>query len=96
VRIPASAPYEALLVPDGAIGTEQTRKYVLVVGSDDKAMQRYVTLRQATADNFRVIKEGIGPNDRVVINGLMRARPGQKVAPQAPGAAPPGAPQAAK
>jgi len=97
VRVPASAPYEALLVPDLAIGTEQTRKYVLVVGADDTAAQRYVTLGQATADNFRVIKDGIGPNDRVVINGLMRVRPGQKVTPQAPGATPQaGAPQAAK
>lgn len=97
VRIPASAPYEALLVPDLAIATEQTRKYVLVVGPDDTAVQRYVTLGQVTADNFRVIKDGIGPNDRVVINGLMRARPGQKVTPQAPGATPQGgAPQAAK
>ncbi len=97
VRVPASAPYEALLVPDLAIGTEQTRKYVLVVGPDDTTAQRYVTLGQATADNFRVIKDGIGPNDRIVINGLMRVRPGQKVTPQAPGATPQtGAPQAAK
>jgi hypothetical protein len=44
-----------------------------------------------------VIKDGIGPDDRVVINGLMRVRPGQKVTPQAPGATPQtGAPQAAK
>jgi multidrug efflux pump subunit AcrA (membrane-fusion protein) len=67
------------------------------VGPDDTAVQRYVTLGQVTADNFRVIKDGIGPNDRVVINGLMRTRPGQKVTPQAPGAPPQaGAPQAAK
>jgi RND family efflux transporter MFP subunit len=101
VRVPASPPYEALLVPDAAIGTEQTRKYVLVVGADDKVAERYVTLGQATSDNLRVIKTGLAPDDRVIVEGLMRARPGQKVTPQDKGAKPaapakPGAPSSAK
>jgi RND family efflux transporter MFP subunit len=98
VRVPGSPPYEALLVPDAAIGTEQTRKYVLTVGPDGTVLQRYVTLGQATPDNLRIIKDGIGPNDSIIVNGLMRARAGQKVAPhkegeqpKPPGAAP-GAP----
>jgi RND family efflux transporter MFP subunit len=91
VRVAATAPYEALLVPDAAIGSEQARKFLLVVGPDDVVATRYVTLGQVV-ENLRVIKSGIEPNDRVVVNGLTRARPGQKVTPQEESAAP--APQA--
>jgi len=98
VRVPGSPPYEALLVPDAAIGTEQTRKYVLAVGPDNKVAQKYVTLGQTTPDNLRVIKSGIGPDDRIITSGLMRARPGMVVAPHAQGEepTPPGSPQAAR
>jgi RND family efflux transporter MFP subunit len=89
VRVPGSLPYEALLVPDGAIGTEQARKYVLVVGADNTVTQKYVTIAQAMPDGLRVIKDGLSPADRVIVNGLLRARPGQKVTLQEQGAAPP-------
>jgi len=91
VRVPGSPPYTALLVPDAAIGTEQARKYVLVVGDDDTVRQKYVTVGQIDG-GLRVIREGLGATDRVIVNGLMRARPGQKVKPQdenAPAAKPP-------
>ena len=91
VRVPGSPPYEALLLPDAAIGTEQTRKFVLTVNADNTVVPKYVTLAQTTGDNLRVIKAGLGPDDRVIVNGLMRARPGQKVTPQEegkPGAVP--------
>jgi RND family efflux transporter MFP subunit len=81
IQLASSAPYEALLVPDAAIGTEQARKYVLVVGADDVATQKYVVLGQVF-DGMRAIKSGLAATDRVVVNGLMRVRPGQKVAPQ--------------
>ena len=58
--------------------------------------QKYVTLGQLTEDNLRVIKDGLNADDRVVVNGLMRVRPGQKVTPQEPGAAPAAGPQAKK
>jgi RND family efflux transporter MFP subunit len=93
VQVPASAPYQALLLPDFAIGTEQARKYVLVVGSDDIARQKYVTLGDLV-DDLRVIKTGLDADDRVIVNGLMRARAGSKVAPQEQGAPAAGAPQA--
>lgn len=86
VRVPASSPYEGLLVPDAAIGTEQVRKYVLVVGPDNKAVQRYVTLGQLVDRTLRVIKDGVGPDDRIIVNGIARVRPGQAVTPQAEGA----------
>ena len=91
VRVPGSPPYEALLVPDAAVGTEQTRKFVLTVNADNTVVPKYVTLRQTTGDNLRVIKDGVAADDRVIVDGLMRARPGQKVTPQdegKPGAAP--------
>jgi len=88
VRVPASPPYEALLVPNVAIGTEQARKFVLTVNAENTVVQKYVTPGQVTADGLLVIKDGIGPDDRIIVNGLMRARPGQKVMPQEQGAAP--------
>jgi len=88
VRVPASSPYEGLLVPDSAIGTEQVRKYVLVVGPDNKATQKYVTLGQLVDRSLRVIKDGVGPDDRIIVNGIARVRPGQPVTPQAQGAQP--------
>ena len=99
VRIPGTPPYEALLVPDVAIGTEQARRFVVVIDDQDTARLKYVTLGQVTKDGLRAIKDGIGPDDRVVVSGLMQARPGTKVKPEEQGAKPPGpagAPQAAK
>ncbi len=87
VRVPASAPAEALLVPDVAIGSEQNRKFVLVVDAENVARSKYVTLGQRDGD-LRVIKDGIGPDDRIVVNGVARVRPGQKVNAREQGAAP--------
>lgn len=82
VRVPATAPYQALLVPDAAIGSEQVRKYVLVVDGQNKTVQKYVTLGQLVDGKLRVIKEGLGPDDKVIVNGIARVRPGQVVNPQ--------------
>jgi RND family efflux transporter MFP subunit len=90
VRVPGSPPYEALLVPDAAIGTEQARRFVMIIDAQDIARPKYVTLGQLTSDNLRVIKDGIGPDDRVVVSGLMQARPGQKVRPEEQGTKPAG------
>jgi RND family efflux transporter MFP subunit len=87
VRVPGSVPYEALLVPDVAIASEQVRKYVLVVGEDNTAKQKYVTLGQL-AGNLRIIKSGLSADDKVIVNGLARIRPNTKVAPQQQGAQP--------
>ncbi|HWV54415.1 efflux RND transporter periplasmic adaptor subunit [Pseudorhodoplanes sp.] len=81
IQVPGSAPYTALVVPDTAIGSEQARKFVYVVRPDDTVAQRYVQLGQLS-DGDRVIKSGIEPTDRVIIEGLMRVRPGMKVTPQ--------------
>lgn len=86
IQISATAPAEALLVPDTAISTEQVRKFVYVVGSDNVATPKYVTLGQAV-DGLRVVKSGLGPHDLVIVNGLMRVRPGAKVTPEQPATA---------
>jgi RND family efflux transporter MFP subunit len=81
VRTAAAAPKNELLVPDAAIGAEQVRKFVLVVDAENVARPKYVTLGPVV-DGLRVITQGLTPDDNVIINGLMRARPGAKVTPQ--------------
>jgi RND family efflux transporter MFP subunit len=78
VRVPASPPYLALLVPDVAIASEQARKYVLAVNDKSIAEQKYVTLGQLLG-GLRVIKSGLSPNDEVIVDGIARVRAGQKV-----------------
>ncbi len=85
IRVPGSPPYTALLVPDAAIGTEQARKYVLVVDDGGIVRQKYVGLGQLD-DGLRVVKHGLAATDRVIVSGLMRARPGLKVTVQKAGA----------
>jgi len=84
IRVPGSPSYTALLIPDAAVGTEQSRKYVLVVDDGGVVRQKYVTAAQLDGD-LRVIKSGLAASDRVIINGLMRARPGGKVTVQEQG-----------
>jgi RND family efflux transporter MFP subunit len=81
IQVAAGAPSEALLVPDVAIGTEQVRKFVFVVDANGIAQPKYVTLGQVV-DGQRVISSGLDADDRVIISGLMRVRPGMKVTAQ--------------
>jgi multidrug efflux pump subunit AcrA (membrane-fusion protein) len=72
---------DALLVPDIALGSDQGGRYVLVVNGDNVVEQRKVQTGPVEGD-LRVIDSGLKPDDRVVIAGLLRAIPGQKVDPQ--------------
>jgi RND family efflux transporter MFP subunit len=83
VRLIGSAPYEALLLPDTAIATDQSRKIVFVVKQDDTVEARAVVLGPLN-DGLRVIREGLKPEDRVIVEGIQRARIGAKVSPHAP------------
>jgi multidrug efflux system membrane fusion protein len=83
VRLIGSSPYEALLVPDIAITTDQSRKIVFVVKEDDTVEAKPVVLGPLD-EGLRVIREGLKPDDRVIVDGLQRARVGAKVAPHAP------------
>jgi RND family efflux transporter MFP subunit len=85
VQVPGSPPYDALLVPDVAIGSEQVRKFVYVVDDKDMAQQKYVTLGPVI-DGLRVIKTGLAAGDRVIVNGMAKVRPGAKVKPKTEGA----------
>ncbi len=78
IRVPGSPPHMALLIPDAAIGSEQARKYVLVVDDGGTVRQKYVTLGQIDG-GLRVIRDGLLASDRVIVNGLMHAQPGIKV-----------------
>jgi len=88
VRLIASAPYEALLVPDTAVATDQSRKIVFVVKDDDTVDARAVVLGPLD-DGLRVIREGLKAEDRVIVDGIQRARVGAKVSPH-PAPAPAG------
>ena len=80
VRI-ASQLEPALLVPDVAIGSDQGGRYVLVVNKDNVVEQRRVEPAQLIGE-LRVIRSGLAKDDRVVVGGILRAIPGQKVAPE--------------
>lgn len=82
VRVPFDQQQSALLVPDSALGADQAGRYVLVVNGENVVEQRKVATGQVDG-GLRVIESGLKPEDRVVIGGLLRAIPGQKVDPQA-------------
>ena len=80
-RVPASEPHIVLLVPDSAIVTDQSRKLLLVVTEGGTVEPRMVKLGP-TAEGLRIVRSGVSATDSIIIDGLMRARPGTKVTPQ--------------
>ena len=81
IRMGQATKASALLINERAVGTDQNKKFVMVVGADNKAQYREVTLG-ASVNGLRVIKSGLAANERIVVNGLQRIRPGALVAPQ--------------
>jgi len=71
----------AVLVSERAVGTDQSKRFVLVVGEDNKAAYREITLG-GTADGQRIVTSGLKAGERIIVNGLQRVRPGMPVAPQ--------------
>jgi RND family efflux transporter MFP subunit len=86
VRIPEDHDVNAVLVPDVALGSDQTGRYVLVVNKDDVVEHRNVKVGPVM-DELRVIDSGLTGQDRVIVAGVLRAVPGQKVDPQMQAAA---------
>jgi multidrug efflux system membrane fusion protein len=79
IQLPVSDEFEAVLVQDKAILTDQDRKYVYVVAEDGSAQRRDVQLGQ-TAEGLRIVREGLAPGDRVIVEGVRRVlRPGMPV-----------------
>ena len=87
VRVPGSPPYQALLIPDGAIAERAGAQICAGGRCREHGAAEIRDARARWSDNLRVIKEGLTADDRVIVNGLMRARPGAKVAPQEQGGA---------
>ncbi|HET9652171.1 MAG TPA: efflux RND transporter periplasmic adaptor subunit, partial [Usitatibacter sp.] len=81
VRLGAARAEDAVLVSERAVGTDQSKRFVLVVGADNKAVYREVALGPSI-DGLRVVNAGLQPGERIVVNGLQRVRPGSVVAPQ--------------
>jgi len=88
LRVPASDPYNAVLIPEAAIGTQQSVRFVYVLQGDNTVKLTPVELGTLFGQ-LRAIKSGVGPSDKVVINGLVSIRDGVKVTPQQ-GQVPPG------
>jgi RND family efflux transporter MFP subunit len=74
VRVPSSQKYNALLVADRSIGSDQDQKFVYVVDAENKARLRHITVGPL-ADGLRVVTSGLQPNDVVVVNGIIKVRP---------------------
>ncbi len=79
VRLAGGAHRQATMVQDQAIGTDQDRKFVLVLKPDSTVEYRAITLGRVV-DGLRVVQTGLQPGENIVINGLLRVRPGMKVA----------------
>lgn len=80
IRLLGSGEYEALLIEDRAVGTDQSQKFVFVVGTDNKVEYRAVKLGRLV-DGLRVVRDGLKAGETVIVNGLQRVRPGAPVTP---------------
>jgi multidrug efflux system membrane fusion protein len=80
VKLVGTEKMNATLVRDAAIGTDQDRRFVLVVGPGDTLAYRPIVPGRLT-DGLRIVTSGLKPGERIVVNGLMRVRPGMKVTP---------------
>jgi RND family efflux transporter MFP subunit len=80
VKLVGTEKLNTMLVRDAAIGTDQDRKFVLVVGPGDTLAYRPIVPGRLT-EGLRIVTSGLKPGERIVVNGLMRVRPGMKVAP---------------
>ena len=78
VRVPGSPRYEAVLIPDKAIGTDQAEKFVMTIDKDQKVVRKSVTLGPMS-HGLRIIRQGLNGDELVVTGGLQRARPGVEV-----------------
>lgn len=81
MRLIGSGSYNGMLIPEDAVVTDQTRKVALVVGADNMVSPRVVQLGPLV-DGLRVVRSGLKADDRVIIEGVQRARPGSKVMPK--------------
>lgn len=81
IRVPVGGPKQGILVPDDAVASDQTRRVVYVVAADGAVAPKPVVLGPKI-DGYRLIRSGIDGSETIVVNGLVRIRPGVKVTPQ--------------
>ncbi|WP_213779544.1 efflux RND transporter periplasmic adaptor subunit [Caballeronia sp. dw_276] len=80
VKVGGGEPHPAVLIDDAAVGTDQAKKFVLVVDGSNKVVYREVQLG-SLHDNLRVVTSGLKPGERIVVNGMMHAKPSDTVSP---------------
>lgn len=80
LRLPGSGVYQAVLVPDEAVASDQAQRFVWVIDAENKAQYRKVVLGPLY-EGLRIVREGLSGDDRVVVSGLQRVRPGIVVTP---------------
>ena len=82
VRLPGSNEYGAILIPDGAILTDQSNRIVMTVKDDGAVVPKPIRVGPSYPGGLRIVREGLTGREKIVINGLVRARPGSKVTPE--------------
>lgn len=81
LRIPGSGKYTAMMIPDEAIGSDQAQKFVWIVNADNTTEHRQIQTG-SLIDGLRVVRSGLTTDDTIIVGGIQRARPGEKVDPQ--------------
>ena len=81
-RIVGSAEHEAIMIPDDIIGTNQSLRFVYVLGENDVVEARNVTLGPLHSNGLRIVRDGINPKDKLVLNNIQKIAPGTHVSPQ--------------
>ena len=81
IKLGSAGDTKVILITDRAIGTDQNKKFVLVVGNDNKVEYREVVLG-GIADHLRIVSKGLKSGDKIIVNGLQRAQPGSMVTPE--------------
>jgi len=82
LRLPSSNEYEAILVPESAVLTDQSNRIVMTVADDGTVVPKPIRLGPAQPGGLRIVREGLQGDEKIIINGLVRARPGAKVTPE--------------
>jgi multidrug efflux pump subunit AcrA (membrane-fusion protein) len=81
ISIPGSGDHQAVLIPDEAIGSDQDRRIVYVVGPDNKISTKAIR-PGPKIDGYRVVRRGLSGDETIVVDGIVRARPGATVTPE--------------
>ena len=81
VHLPVGVPHQAMLVPEEALGTDQGEKYVIVVDGEKTVRQRRLRAGTLNFQRWRAVESGRGPDDKIIVSGIQRVRPGLEVTP---------------